>query len=164
MKRVLVSSRLFILVAVIGALLASILELVFAAMVEGRAVFQAFQNLSVAGKDAKSLTIALIQTIDLFLLGAGFYLIAIGLYELFIDDSLELPDWLQVHDFDDLKAKLASIIVVVLSVAFLSQAVKWNGDGDLLGYGVAIAVVIAALTYFISVKGKKGKQPGTEKE
>jgi hypothetical protein len=41
-------------------------------------------------------------------------------------------------------------------VLFLGQVVAWNGERDLLGFGAAIALVIAALTWFLSsVKGKK---------
>jgi len=39
---------------------------------------------------------------------------------------------------------------------FLGFVVAWDGTRDLLGIGVAIALVIAALTYFLStVKGGK---------
>jgi len=33
--------------------------------------------------------------------------------------------------------------------------VHWDDEQDLHGFGVAVGLVIAALTYFISVKGKK---------
>ena len=90
------------------------------------------------------------------MLGTVIYIIAIGLYELFIDDQIQLPDWLEIHTLDDLKDKLIGVIVVVLAVLFLGQIVAWDGQRDLLSYGVSIALVIAALTYFLRGKAAKG--------
>lgn len=55
----------------------------------------------------------LIEVIDVFLLATGFYIIAMGLYELFIDDKLNIPGGPVIHDFDDLKGSLISIVIVV---------------------------------------------------
>ena len=83
--------------------------------------------------------------------------IALGFYELFIDPGLKLPEWLQFRTFDDLKLKLVGVVVVVLAVLFLGHVVGWNGERDLLRLGAGIALVIAALTYFLSIsKGGKG--------
>ena len=84
-----------------------------------------------------------------------------GLFELFIDDRLDLPNWLEIHDLNDLKEKLIGVIIVVLAVLFLGQVATWDGVRDLLGYGTATALVIAALTWFVSQKGKKERdKPG----
>lgn len=40
-------------------------------------------------------------------------------------------------------------MVVVLGIAFLGQVVTWNGERELLGFGVATAGVIAALAFHI---------------
>ena len=77
-----------------------------------------------------------------------------GLYELFVDDTLDLPHWLQIHTLDDLKNKLTSVIIVVMGVIFLSQVVKWDGERDLIRLGIPIAVVIAALTWFLQFSTK----------
>jgi uncharacterized membrane protein YqhA len=154
MRRILSSSRYLIGFAVVGAFVAAVLLLVFGMVYEMRVILTTPLD-ELTSKNMKTMVISLIEIIDIFLLGTGFYLIALGLYELFIDDSLPVPDWLEIHNFDDLKNKLVSIIIVVLSVTFLSQTLRWEGGQDLLGYGIAIGLVIAALTYFISVKGKK---------
>ena len=78
-----------------------------------------------------------------------------GLYELFIDDNIELPDWLEIHTLDDLKQKLVGVIVVVMAVVFLGNVIKWHGETEIVYYGVAIAFMVAALTYFTSQKKKK---------
>jgi uncharacterized membrane protein YqhA len=90
------------------------------------------------------------------------YIIALGLYALFVDDRLPLPAWLEIHDLDDLKEKLISVVIVVLGVLFLEQVVAWDGGRDLLGFGAAIALVVAALTYFLSQKPRKTRAPRDE--
>ncbi|HSN46841.1 MAG TPA: YqhA family protein, partial [Casimicrobiaceae bacterium] len=101
----------------------------------------------------------LIEIVDLFLLGTVFLIIALGLYELFISDKLDLPHWLVIRTLDDLKHKLIGVVVVVTAVLFLGQVVTWDGERDILGFGVAIAVVIAALTWFLATAAKKPGPP-----
>jgi uncharacterized membrane protein YqhA len=85
---------------------------------------------------------------DSFLVAVVLYFIAVGLYQLSFH-PLPLPEWLVVHDLDELEDKLAQVVVVVLGIAFLGQAVTWDGHRDLLGYGVAIALVIVALSFHL---------------
>jgi hypothetical protein len=49
-----------------------------------------------------------------------------------------------------------------LGVLFLEQVVAWDGGRDLLGFGAAIALVVAALTYFLSQKPRKTRAPRDE--
>lgn len=66
---------------------------------------------------------------------------------------------------DDLKNKLAGVVVVVMAVLFLGQVVAWDGERDLLRFGAAIALVIASLTYFLGLKTKKtSSRPESERE
>ncbi|MBS0595528.1 MAG: YqhA family protein, partial [Proteobacteria bacterium] len=39
-------------------------------------------------------------------------------------------------------------------VLFMREAVAWDGSRDLLGFGAALALVIAALSLYLAVKGK----------
>ena len=92
--------------------------------------------------------LAAIAAVDSFLIAVVLYVISVGLYQLFFH-PLPLPAWLVVHDLDDLEDKLAKVVVVVLGIAFLGQVVTWDGQRDLLGFGVAIALVIAALAFHL---------------
>lgn len=163
MRRILTLSRYLLMVAVVCSLAAALLLLVYASIAEIRVLLQSFSNLSIGDKEVKALSLSLINIIDFFLLATGFYVIALGLYELFIDDSLELPEWLVFHNFDDLKNMLISIVIVVMSVTFLSQVVKWDGSKEILEFGIAVGVVIAALAYFLNVKYNKVKPNKEEK-
>ena len=68
------------------------------------------------------------------------------------DDTLPLPAWLEIHTLDDLKSQLVSVVIAVL---FLAEAVRWDGRTELLGFGGAIALVVAALTFFLNTKAAK---------
>lgn len=155
LRKLLPAVRFFVLIAVIGGMLASVTLLVYG-------IFQAVQLILgvlgtgvVSSKGAKGLALGFIEVVDLFLLGTVFYIIALGLYELFIDAEVAVPEWLVITNLDDLKNKLVSVVIVILAVLFLGQIVVWDGERNLLPYGGAIALVIASLTYFLSQKGKK---------
>ncbi len=156
LSRILASSRYLILVAVLGSLAAFIALLLSGALQIGLTIFYAITEPNITSKGLKALSLSFIEIIDVFLLATVFYIVALGLYELFIDTNIELPSWLSIQDLDDLKNKLASVVIVVLGVLFLGQALEWQGD-NILSYGVAVALVIAALTYFLSQKDKKSK-------
>lgn len=161
-------SRFMIMLAVIGSLIAAVTVLVYGFAEAIQLVWTTIQSGEVSRKGAKALTLEFIEIVDLFLLGTVFLIISVGLYELFIDDNVRLPKWLEIKTLDDLKNKLVGVVVVVLAVLFLGQVIGWDGERDLLGYGVAIAVVIAALTYFlglkISIDAKKAGQSKAERD
>lgn len=156
LRPILGASRYLVIAAVIGSLAAALALFVYGFIETGVVIFDAIDKAEVSSKGAKALALHFIEIVDLFLLGTVLLMIALGLYELFIDANLNLPEWLQIRTFDDLKMKLVGVVIVVLAVLFLGQVVAWNGDRDLLGIGTAIALVIAALAYFLSTS-KGGK-------
>ena len=153
--RALAVGRQFILLAVVCSFLASLTIIVYGFLQTGNSIFQVMADGDISSEGAKKLVVSLIEVIDLFLLGTVFYITALGLYELFIDDRIKVPEWLEIHTIDDLKGKLISVVVVVLGVLFLGKAVTWNANEEILPFGSSIALVIASLTYFLSGQGKK---------
>ena len=144
-----------ILIPVFGSMLASMISIVFGIYEIVMTLVAPF--LTVMGLEVlvKRSVINLVEAIDLFLLGTAFYLISIGFYELFVDENVVTPKWLEIHDLDDLKGKLLGVVVVVLAVQFLAQVLNWKGDNNNLPYGLSIALVIASLSYFLAAKPKK---------
>lgn len=163
LRRVAGASRYLILVAVVAILLAALVLLIYGGALTIQLIGDTFAA-GISSKGAKSLLLGVIELVDLFLLATTLYVIAAGLYELFIDENLPLPVWLGIHDLDELKDKLIKVVIVVLGVLFLGQVITWDGERDLLRYGGAIALVIAALTYFLSLKQKKDRLAGYEAE
>ena len=154
MRKFLSNSRYIILIAVLCAFIASVTLLVIAGIETIQIVIHTFTE-RVGGKSVKLLAISFIEIIDVLLLGTVFYITALGLYELFIDELLPVPSWLHISDLDDLKSKLMGVIVVILAVVFLGQVVNWKGGIDILFLGTAIAVVILAITIFMGGRSKK---------
>ncbi|SHG61004.1 Uncharacterized membrane protein YqhA [Cognatiyoonia sediminum] len=150
MANILGASRFLIILAVIGALIAATTMMIFGLLETINLVQKTIVTGEVSRKVAKALSLEFIEIIDLFLLGTVFYIVAIGLYELFISPNITVPKWLSIKTLDDLKNKLIAVVIVVLGVLFLGQIVSWDGERDLLGYGAAIALVIAGLTYFLT--------------
>lgn len=145
MRQMLASSRYLIALAVFGTFVSSLILIVSGTISVLKIAFDTITEPE-AGVDAsKHLAVDFLQLVDIFLLGTALYIIALGLYELFIDDSLPMPSWLVISTFEDLKEKLIGVIVVLLGVSFLGTAVTWNGDGDILELGLATAAIILAL-------------------
>ncbi|MBW4510603.1 MAG: YqhA family protein [Scytonematopsis contorta HA4267-MV1] len=155
--KILASSKKLILLAVICSFIASITVLIYGVVQTGHAIVDLVHDGAFSSKGGKNLVVSLVEVIDFFLLSTFFYITALGLYELFIDDRLNIPAWLEIHNIDDLKSKLLSVIVVVLSVLFLGRAVTWDGEANFLPFGASVALVIASLTYFLSGQYKNGK-------
>ncbi len=149
-KRLLSSSRYMVILAVLGAFLTSIALLLYGGVETVRIILEALSG----GFQSKEIILAAIQVVDLFLLATVLYLISLGLYELFIDDTIPMPDWLVIHTLDDLKEKLIGVIIIVFGVLFLGKLIGWDGESDILSPGLGIAAIIIALTYFLSQKKK----------
>ncbi|HSQ11174.1 MAG TPA: YqhA family protein [Burkholderiaceae bacterium] len=155
LRPILNASRFLVIAAVLGSLAASMALFAYGAAETVVVIAETIAKGEISSKGAKVLALSFIEIVDLFLLGTVLLMIGLGLYELFIDSNLKLPEWLQIRTFDDLKYKLVGVVIVVLAVMFLGHVVAWDGSRELLGIGTAIALVIAALTYFLSGKGGK---------
>lgn len=62
-----------------------------------------------------------------------------------------MPGWLQTSSFDDLKINLVAVVIVVIGVAFLGHVVAWDGQNDLMQFGLATSLMISVLTLFLWV-------------
>jgi len=138
-------SRYFVLVDVIG-LFAAFMALMISS------VWNTFVVIYHAAFDhvgQKELVGELVQQADTALLATVLYVIALGLYSLFVSDDIPMPAWLRIHHLDDLKQLLAAVVVVVLGVLFLGHALTWTGGTELLTVGLACGAVIGALSFFL---------------
>lgn len=144
-RRILASSCYFVIIAVAGSFASSLAVIIFGGFVVISTILHTFGKPDLSEEGARELSVSMIGTIDLFLLGTVLYIIALGLYELFIDDRLEMPKWLKIDTLDELKEKLIGVIVVLLLVTFLAQVALWNGNVNIIAFGGAIALVLFAL-------------------
>ncbi len=149
--RLLSHTRFVIGVPVLGLFLGAVTLTVMAAVETVKVIGHA-----ITGELAKTEAVLdFIELADVFLLATVLYIMSLGLYELFIDDSAELPEWLTIHSLDDLKSKLVGVVSVVLAVSFLGLVIKGTEPQALAYQGVGIAAVVAAMGYFLN-GGKRG--------
>ncbi len=150
LRRILASSRYLVIIAVLGSFLAFVALLIYAAITLGTIVFGLFVHPTFTVEGSKHLAIGCIEVIDLFLFAIVLYIVALGLYELFIDENLPVLPWLVVTNLDDLKTKLTSVITVSLAVTFLAYVVEWDGNTNILALGVAVGLVLFSLGYLLT--------------
>lgn len=148
LKKILEKSRFVVVIAVLGSLMAT-LTLLFFGIYE---IVEVLLKIPAGAVDSKTVVLKFIEIVDGFLLATVFLIIAIGLYELFVDSSLDVPQWLEIKSLDDLKGKLVGVVVIVLAVIFLGNTARWTNGTEILYLGGGVAAVIAALTYFLSQK------------
>lgn len=103
----------------------------------------------------KETIVSILTSIDAILLGTVLLVIGYGLYELFVDTNLEIPEWLEINTLDDLKAKLTGVIVAIIAVVFVGLLVETKSANDVLYYGVGAGAVVLALAAFSFATRKK---------
>jgi uncharacterized membrane protein YqhA len=141
------SSRFFVLLATISLFLAFMAVMVSTIIVTVLTILHA---MGIDGHLTQNEMIGkLIKQADYALLATVLYVLALGLYSLFVDDRIPMPAWLRISDLGQLKELLAGVVVVAIAVIFLGQALTWDGKTDLLAPGLASAAVIAALALFL---------------
>lgn len=143
MKYILERSRYLTLVGIPALLTASLTAFAWGAIKTVTTTLLVIRSL---GADS-SITVELIEIIDIFLIATTILIFAASLYELFID-KLDLPEWMLAHNLYELKNKLSSMIVLVMAVKFLQKLIDIKDGTELLQRGVAVAFVSAALIAF----------------
>ncbi len=101
----------------------------------------------------------LIGAIDLYLMAIVMFIFGFGLYELFISDidiakQSASSRILEIHSLDELKDKLAKVIVMVLIVSFFQRVLhtEYNGALEMLYFSVSILGLSVGL-YFLHKGG-----------
>ena len=146
LARVFGATRYIMALAVLGIFVGSVALLLSGAFDIFAAVWH---QLTDTGASRGDLRLHMIEAVDTILVATVLFVIAAGLYQLFVHPALNLPPWMQTDSVDDLELRLAGMVVTILSVIFLTAALEWEGEGGLLGFGLAIASVIAAVALFL---------------
>ncbi|MCW5626950.1 MAG: YqhA family protein [Burkholderiales bacterium] len=113
----------------------------------------------------------IVEVVDGYLLAAVMLIFALGLYELFVSDidaakgSRSSSKILLVATLDDLKNRLAKVILMILIVKLFEHAVKMEMQNvlDLLYLGGAIALVGLALYLSHASEGSASESHPEEK-
>lgn len=153
------SSRFIVLVAVICSLLLSITLFVTTTLDVAGIVAHSFDYFNIPDKQAFKAEIVahIVGSIDGFLLATILLIFSLGLYELFISDIDDAKEnkrsssVLVINTLDDLKNKLAKVILMILVVTFFEVSLGMNFSTmlDLVYFAAGILMVALAL-YFTS--------------
>ncbi len=91
----------------------------------------------------------IIGAVDLYLIAIVLLIFSFGLYELFIskviptERKIKLPPILEINSLDELKDKLAKVIVMVLVVSFFQRVlyIKYTGALEMMYFALSISAL-----------------------
>ena len=152
MNRILARARYAVFIPALASILGALL-LMFQGSV---AMVQTVVDVVTEGTKLKLTIVEILTAVDAILLGTVLLVIGYGLYELFIDEDLDVPPWLQVQDLDDLKSKLIGVVVAIIAVVFVGVFVDANRAADVVAYGVGAGALVAGLALFAYATKKPG--------
>ncbi len=162
LRKILAGSRFLIIISVLGTLIGSIIVLGYGAVTVIGVLLSIILQHEFSTNEVKIVAASSIELIDLFLLSTILYIVSIGLYKLFIDETLPLPSWLVITDLNDLKERILGVIMVLLAISFLGYLVEWHfGDFSIVTVGASVALVLFAIGYSVSKVVLSGKLAST---
>ncbi len=152
------SGRLFIILAVVFGMLGAIALFIIASVDlwdMAKYVFITYLNHAHPDKFHEEVVGSIIGAVDLYLIAVVMLIFSFGLYELFISEldpakSSGTSKILEIHSLDQLKDKLAKVIVMVLIVSFFKRVLhtEYNGALEMLYFAGSIFSLSIAL-YFL---------------
>ena len=144
MKRIMGLTRYAVFVPAIASIIGALLLMAQGSWAMLMAVIDSVSN----GYGLKETIVEVLTAVDAILLGTVLLVIGYGLYELFIDADLDVPQWLRVYDLDGLKSKLIGVVVAIVAVVFVGVFVDSNRASDVISYGVGAGALVVGLAVF----------------
>jgi len=158
LRKLLDVSRYLMVLPIIGSLFLT-LSVVISGL--GLVLVQEWELLQMgeySARTAKQLTLTVIEAIDMFLVGAISYIIAVGVYILFIGQKEDQTfKRFKIESLADLENKVIGVVVVAMAVGFVGKAAEAPGPLAVLQIGAGVALVIAALCLFLRFSGPPEK-------
>lgn len=156
MNRILASARYAVVIPSFASILSALLL-----MIQGSVeMIRAIVDVGINGTNLKLTIVAILTAVDGILLGTVLLVIGYGLYELFIDQDLDVPASLLVRDLDDLKSKLTGVVVAIISVIFVGVFVDTTRASDVIACGVGAGAILTGLAFFAFASRKEESEKG----
>lgn len=157
-------SRFIVLLAVVFGLLGAVILFVVASMDIWNVAVTSFQVVTHAiphpEQFHEDVVAGIIGAVDLYLIAVVMFIFSFGLYELFISDIDEATGkngskLLAIQSLDQLKDKIAKVIVMVLVVNFFQRVLhtEFATPLEMLYFALSITALAAGL-YFLGKVGK----------
>jgi uncharacterized membrane protein YqhA len=157
-------SRFIVVLAVIFGLVGAFVLFIVASMdIFGVAAYTFNTIVTGAHPDKfhEDIVAGIIGAVDLYLIAVVLFIFAFGLYELFISDIDDAQTdkggkILAISSLDQLKDKIAKVIIMVLVVNFFQRVLhtEFKTPLEMLYFALAIAALAIGL-YFLGMVGKK---------
>jgi len=156
------STRFFVILAVVFSMIGGIALFIVASVDVWHVASMVFSNYFGAhGHIAhfhEKIVAELIGAVDLYLIAIVLFIFGFGLYELFISQidvakKSASSKILEIHSLDELKDKLAKVIIMVLIVGFFKRAMHQQYDGALDMLALSGAILGLALAFYFMHKG-----------
>lgn len=168
-ESLLFNSRLIVLIAVLGALVAAVCMFLRGgwAILKGIASFFFHHSPNAPAEEVPVMVVQFIGAVDNFLFAMVLLIFSMGIYELFvsrIDPASRTPEsrpnWLRITSLEDLKSYLGKVVLMILIVNLFEQSfhLRYETPVDLLSLGGSI--VLVALSLFLT----HGRVHAREKE
>jgi len=157
------NSRFIVLLAVVFGLLGAVILFVVASMDIWNVAVYTFNTIITHAHPEnfhEDIVSGIIGAVDLYLIAVVMFIFSFGLYELFISD-IEAAEGkngsklLAIHSLDQLKDKIAKVIVMVLVVNFFQRVLHTNFTTPLeMLYFAGSITLLAVGLYFLGKVGK----------
>jgi len=153
MRRLLGITRYAVVIPALASILGALLLMAQGSISMVMVLIEAVSNDSTL----KQSIVDVLTAVDAILLGTVLLVIGYGIYELFIDADLNVPNWLRVDDLDDLKSKLIGVVVAIIAVVFVGVFVDTDRADRVVSYGLAAGSIVAGLALFtFATKKERG--------
>ena len=156
-------SRFIVIFAVIFGLLGAIVLFVVASMDIWNVAVYTFNTIITHAHPEnfhEDIVAGIIGAVDLYLIAVVMFIFSFGIYELFISEIDEATgsngsQILAIHSLDQLKDKIAKVIVMVLVVNFFQRVLHTNFSTplEMLYFALSITALSVGL-YFLGKVGK----------
>ena len=168
------NSRFIVILAVVASMISSVILFVIATFDVFELIAKVFKYMRLPGQER---TVAayedfhgevvghIIGAIDDYLLATVLFIFALGLYELFISkieeaeaEAAASSRILVIHSLDDLKDRLAKVILMILIVTFFKNVIHTSFTEPLNILFLGVGILFVALALFFTHKGSEAKE------
>jgi len=156
------NSRFVVLLAVVFGLIGAIILFIVASMDIWQVAVNTYQVILHIVPHPKTfhedIVAGIIGAVDLYLIAVVMFIFSFGLYELFISDIDQAEGkngskLLAIHSIDELKDKIAKVIVMVLVVNFFQRVLHttFSTPLEMLYFALSIAALAIGLNFLSKV-------------
>lgn len=172
------NSRFVVLLAVISSMISSMILFVVATVDVFELVNKVFKYVLLPGSERTPAAYEefhgnvvghIIGAIDDYLLATVLFIFALGLYELFISKIEEAEAEaetssriLLIHSLDDLKDRLAKVVLMILIVTFFKNVIHTTFEEPLNILYLGVGILFVALALYFTHKGGDARGKGSE--